>query len=113
LRVCPRCGFEDPPYWRQNRWVSSVDYSRVEDVLEDYPWLANMRPGEERSDVYNYYYRGKKNPYFIYRWPKVLGPQYYTRTRHLFERHVPRRPPLKGQRTLETGAMVPKVEASA
>jgi hypothetical protein len=37
---------------------------------------------------------------FVYRWPRVLGPQYYPATRHLTERHIPRSPPRKGQRTL-------------
>lgn len=100
MRICPNCGFIDPQCWRQNRWVSHVDYTRVEDFFEQYPQFANMQPGEERSDMYSYYYRGKKNPYFVYRWPKFLGPSYYTKTRHLTEKHIPRRPPVKGQKTL-------------
>jgi len=75
--------------------------------------FADIHPGEVRSDAHCYYYRGKKQHLFIYRWPKLLGPQYYPTTRHLFERHVPRRPPLKGQRTFENGAMAPKTERAA
>jgi len=100
LRVCPQCGFQDPVYWRQNRWVSAVDYCRIEDFQVIYPQMADLQPGETRSDKYCYYYRGKKQKLFVYRWSKFLGPQYYPSTRHLFERHVPRRPPIKGQKTL-------------
>ena len=109
MRVCDNCGHIDPQYWRQNRWVSNVDYSRYEDVLKDYPFLVDMRPGETRSDKYNYYYRSKKQRAFIYRWPKFLGPQYYPKTRHLFERHVPRAPPSKEQKFL---VAAPSQEAS-
>jgi len=77
-----------------------VSYSRIEDFQKEYPQLADIRPGETRSDTYNFYYRGKKQKLFVYRWPKILGPEYYPKTRHLFERHVPRRPPLPGQNIL-------------
>lgn len=100
MKKCPKCGFEDPVCWRQNRWVSAVDYSRIEDFQIEYPDFAEIRPGETRSDVCNYYYRGKKQKLYVYRWPKVLGPEYYPKTRHMFERHVPRRPPLPGQKIL-------------
>jgi hypothetical protein len=87
--------------WRQNRWVSAVDYGRIEDFQKEYPWMKDIRPGEIRSDACNYYYRGKRQILFVYRWPKILGPQYYPKTRHLFEHHVPRRPPEKGQLCLK------------
>ena len=106
MRICPECGFEDPICWRQNRWVSAVDYTRIEDFTAEYPKLADLQPGEIRSDKHNYYYRGKKAKLFVYRWPKILGPQYYPTTRHMFERHVPRRPPIKGQKTLGAGPIL-------
>jgi hypothetical protein len=108
MRVCPKCGYADPVCWRQNRWCSSVDYTRIEDFQEEYPMFADIHFGEVRSDAHNYYYRGKKQKLFVYRWPKFLGPQYYPRTRHLFERHVPRAPPKLGQKTLTAA---PSVEA--
>jgi len=101
MRVCPKCGFVDPPCWRQNRWISYVDYARVEDFWEQYPAMVDIQPGHETSDEYNYYYRGRRNPYYVYRWPKVLGPRYYTRSRHLTERHVPRNPPDQSQTTMK------------
>ena len=100
MKICPNCGFVDPQCWRQNRWISNVDYTRVEDFQTEYPQFSDLQPGEERSDDQCYYYRGKRNPYFVYRWPKFLGPRYYTSTHHLTERHVPQVPPLKGQKTL-------------
>lgn len=113
MRVCPKCGFVDPQCWRQNRWVSGVDYCRIEDFQKEYPLLADIRPGQESEDEHCYYYRGKKQPAFVYRWPKFLGPQYYPKTRHLFERHVPRRPPIKGQKTLEIPVAAPNLEVSS
>jgi hypothetical protein len=100
MRTCPRCGYEDPFCWRQNRWVSDVSYSRIEDFGAEYPEMADLQPGETRSDTCNYYYRRRKQRAFVYRWSKALGPQYYPSTRQLFERHVPRTPPIKGQKTL-------------
>jgi hypothetical protein len=113
LRTCPVCGFTDPVMWRQNRWVSDVSYGRIEDFLNEYPTLANIRPGEVLSDKHCYYYRGKKQVLFVFRWPKVLGPQYYPITRHLFERHVPRAPVKKGQTILANEARAPEIPAAA
>lgn len=98
--ICPVCGFEDPICWRQNRWVSSVTYARVEDFAEAYPALADIQPGETRSDKLYYYYRGKKQRAYVYRWRLVLGPTYYTRTRHYFEHHVSRAIPSTKQKRL-------------
>lgn len=102
MKTCPRCGFEDPVFWRQNRWVSDVTYGRIEDFQAEplYQALRDIRPGEVKSDATDFYYRGKKQKLYVYRWPKVLGPGYYPKTRHMFERHVPRRPPLPGQKIL-------------
>lgn len=100
MKKCPHCGFQDPPIWRQKRWVSDVDYCRIEDFQKEYPGLAEIKAGHTLSDKCNYYYRGKKQTLFVYRWPRFLGPQYYPRTRHMFERHVPRAPVHKGQATL-------------
>lgn len=69
--------------------------------------MKELRPGETISDHCNYYYRGKKQRAFVYRWPLTLGPQYYPRTRHLFERHVPRRPPIPGQKILVAAPTLP------
>jgi len=108
VKTCPRCGYEDPPYWLESPWVKHVDYCRIEDFQREYAELADIQPGKVRSDKTCYYYRGKKQKLFVYRWPKFLGPQYYPKTRHLFERHVPRRPPLPGQKTL-AAAPTPEV----
>jgi len=112
MDVCPVCGYQDPLCWRGNRWVHNVSYCRIEDFVTIYPLFADIQPGKTQSDALCYYYRGKKQRLYVYRWSKLLGPTYYTRTRHLFERHVPRRPPIKGQTTLEVGAMAPILEVS-
>lgn len=88
--ICPNCGWSDPLCWRRNRWVNGVDYSRFEDFTEAYPEFGNMGKGELRSDIHFYYLRGKKASLFVYRWSRFLGPEYYTKSRHYFEHHVPR-----------------------
>lgn len=113
MNTCPICGYADPVCWRQNRWVSDVSYCRIEDFQAEYPKLAKINPGEVLSDRCNYYYRGKRQMFYVYRWPKHLGPQYYPNTRHLFERHVPRRPPIKGQKTLKIETAAPVLGASS
>jgi hypothetical protein len=93
--------------------VSQVDYARIEDFQVEYPAMADLHPGEVRGDSHCYYYRGKKQTLFVYRWPKVLGPQYYPTTRHLFERHVPRAPAPKGQTILGADARAPEKSLAA
>jgi hypothetical protein len=88
--ICPRCGYVDPICWRRNRWINGVDYARFEDFIQEYPQFSAMIKGEITSDILFYYMRGKKANFLVYRWPKVLGPTYYTRSRHYIERHVPR-----------------------
>jgi hypothetical protein len=106
--ICPNCGWVDPICWRRNRWVNGVDYARFEDFIVYYPQFADMTKGETRSDILFYYMRGKKARVFVYRWPRVLSPTYYTQTRHLFERHVPRGHLPKQQKKLEVA--IPSTE---
>jgi hypothetical protein len=102
LNKCPKCGYQDSPYWRSHRFVPDVDYSSFEDIITEYPLLNGMIPGEERSDADCYYYRGKKpsSRHLIFRYPKFLGPMWYKKSHHITEHHVPRRPPLPGQKIL-------------
>lgn len=90
--------------------MSDVDYCRVEDFVIECPALAELQPGHVTSDKTCFYYRGKKQKLFVYRWPKFLGPQYYSRSRHLFERHVPKAPPQKHQTVLD---QIPRSHALA
>jgi len=106
--ICPACGYVDPICWRRNRWVNGVDYARFEDFIVAYPQFADMIKGVTRSDIHFYYMRGKKASCFVYRWPRVLGPTYYTSTRHFFEWYVPRGHLPKQQSKLEVA--VPSTE---
>lgn len=101
MDICPKCGYEDPIIWRQNRWVHNVSYARIEDFQEYYSEFKDLQPGETRSDRLCYYYRGKKARAFVYRWSRRLGPTYYTSTRHFFQKHVPRTIPSTKQRQLQ------------
>jgi hypothetical protein len=40
MRVCPKCGFLDLEYWRQNRWRTNVDFTTPIRFKDDHPQLA-------------------------------------------------------------------------
>ena len=59
IRVCPKCGFEDPPYWRkgQGDHYGDMDICRIEDLDFDNPGLAKEL--REKLEVFDkdYAYR--------------------------------------------------------
>jgi len=58
MRVCPKCGFEDPPYWRkgQGDHYGDMDICRIEDLDENQPEVAKAlrEHGEFFDDYYAY-----------------------------------------------------------
>lgn len=58
MRVCPKCGYEDPHIWRPNRWRHETDFTSWADFQEFYPPLANeLVKGEITTDSFYAYRR--------------------------------------------------------
>jgi len=65
MRVCPKCGHRDNPYWRNSRFEFNAEYMSREDFKREYPkiWdklkdLPNHHP--VTVEYYLYYNRGRK-----------------------------------------------------
>lgn len=55
MRVCPKCGYQDSPHWRTNRWRPHVDYTRLDLFREMEPKMAKeLESG--RPMVHNAFY---------------------------------------------------------
>lgn len=77
MRVCPKCGYREPPIWLNHQFQQHVSYARVEDFEKYYPHLAKriVKAGYVTSDKYCYYRRSSKGAPFIHRWSKEYGPK--------------------------------------
>jgi len=42
MRVCPKCGYVDPPWWRPSRWQPEHDTARIDDLLLHEPELLKQ-----------------------------------------------------------------------
>lgn len=90
MRICPKCGYRDPVYWRHHRWQQHIDFCHIEDLNEDNSELASQlkENGSFAEDEHNFYRHTNKGPW-IYRWSKEYGKQGY----HLnFEKYRSRDP---------------------
>jgi len=37
MKICPNCGFVEMAYWRQNRWRTNVEFTRIEEFQFNQP----------------------------------------------------------------------------
>ena len=79
MRICPKCGFEDPICWHSYRWVTDIDYTAFQEFLNYYPQFKELRISEIVDDEHFFYRRSnrKNHGYFVFRWPKIFGEKYY------------------------------------
>lgn len=62
MRVCPKCGFIDPPEWRHSKYSYWIDFCEVEHFREMHPTLLeNLLKGAKIVEDSNYVYRLTKN----------------------------------------------------
>lgn len=82
MKVCPKCGFIDPPYWLPSRW-RITEYCRIEDLQRDQPRLAQelekVKPMQIIEDQY-YFYRMNEAG-FVERIWKELGKSAFNLSR--------------------------------
>jgi len=84
MKVCPRCGFRDSPYWKPLFWKLYWEYMSLEDFEREYPELAEKLIARKdvkskcvEGDFYyniqdsHYYYKiAGKTRVMVHRFPK-------------------------------------------
>ena len=71
MRVCPKCGFVDPPEWKHSKYSYWIDNIRVEDFRRLSPTLAKILEAQGFGEDEYYIYRITKNKTRIERKAKV------------------------------------------
>jgi len=55
--VCPKCGFEDLPCWRNNKWQPYGQICKIHELESFDKELANRLRKETRFEDENYFYQ--------------------------------------------------------
>lgn len=90
MRICPKCGFIDPPEWKHCKFSYHIDTIRLEEFINTYPNLAkNLHNGGDITEDENYYYRLTKTKLTVFRKAKIewtegnpFGAEKYERFNH-------------------------------
>jgi len=72
MKICPKCGFVDPPEWRNLHFQLYTEYMKLEDFEQLYPQLAAQLKANPYIifDKYNAYHLTKAG--YVHRVPKYL-----------------------------------------
>lgn len=100
MRVCPQCGFIDPPEWKHCKYSYHIDACTFENFKLLFPKLAeNLKKGGDITEDANYYYRLTKKSLVVERKAKIewtenrnpFGAEKYEKfnhgTRNIWEPH--------------------------
>lgn len=74
MRICPKCGYVDPPEWRPKSWHthSEIEICRYSDLeLIDADLAEQISDGSTFLDQYNAYKRSKTG-IWVYRRPRFI-----------------------------------------
>ena len=74
MRICPKCGYQEPLEWRHDFWHADKDYCRTEDFRCLQPDLAKALDAGHKvviDEFYAYRKRGK-GKLFVERIPRSL-----------------------------------------
>lgn len=58
MKICPKCGFLENEYWRQNRWRPNVEWTKPEEFAYNHPELYKQFNSE--AVVMDKFYAYKK-----------------------------------------------------
>ena len=71
MRICPKCGYVDPPEWRHSRFDFNADYCRFDNAPQEVSHIVeilkdkkNFQPLAEGPCIY---YRRGKGGIYLYR----------------------------------------------
>ena len=65
MRVCPKCGYKDSPYWKHVKFSYFVDSCSFENFEIMHPNLAKEIKEKMVSDEHNYYRYVKKSNWVL------------------------------------------------
>jgi ribosomal protein L37E len=87
MKICPKCGYFETEYWRQNRWRTNVEFTKVSEFQVDHPTLYNhlMLGHETATDRFYAYQWGNKSHTIVER---VLLSEFVVSGSQAF--HIPR-----------------------
>lgn len=63
MKICPKCGFVETEYWRQNRWRTNVEFSPVSEFRLNHPKISQLLEdghGIQTDKYYAYRLSGKR-----------------------------------------------------
>ena len=88
MRVCPKCGFVDPPEWKHSKYSYWIDNCLFEDFQQLNPELAKeLEKAGNARDIY-YIYRLTKNKYRVERKALVdYGEQWTIPMEKAYDKH--------------------------
>lgn len=79
MKICPKCGHRDNPYWRYSRFDYNTEYMEEEEFMREYPIIWENLHGRKNFDPIEvngmYYYRRGKKAKYVYR---VLPDEFKT-----------------------------------
>ena len=97
MRVCPKCSFIDPAYWKHVKFSYHIDSCSLEDFQREYPELSkNLKHGGDITEDKDCFYRLNKMCTFIFRKAKIewtensknpFGAEKYEKFNHQMPRH--------------------------
>ena len=67
MRVCPKCGYTDPPYWRNKKHNMYTDYCRIDELEMWDPEFAEIIKAKKNIKVNGYIYHLTRTGQYIYR----------------------------------------------
>jgi len=72
LRVCPKCGFIDPPEWRNSKFSPWIEVIYFDDLKQLHPELAEKLETNPRVTDKDYeYYKAPKSVYAQRKWIEI------------------------------------------
>ena len=72
MRVCPKCGYIDPPEWKHCKYSYHIDNISFDNFKQLYPELAkNFKRGGDLTEDKDYVYRLTKTELFVSRKAKI------------------------------------------
>ena len=88
MRVCPKCGFVDPPEWKHSKYSYWIDNCTLDDFRHLEPELAKIIEVKGSAEDQNYVYRLTKNKHRVERKAKVdYGQQWTIPMERAYDKH--------------------------
>ena len=72
MRVCPKCGYVDPPAWRNSKFSPWIEVIHFDDLKRLQPEIAEKLKKQPRiTDEHYEYYKAPKSVYAQRKWIEI------------------------------------------